>query len=137
MIDWFNCLGEPIWPENVAYGVIEARKMDVEEPPYAFDTIYKWVDNVALHIEADEPKKAIDLARDRLDLTGTYRLLGALCVGPHDGIPRKIGDECYICSRVFDHQEWDYRHLTGGASAGETWIYTCPNCDVETIEVGT
>lgn len=46
--------------------------------------------------------------------------------------------ECHNCGEPWnDGDEWDVRHLHGGPSAGETWMYECPNCEHETFEVGT
>lgn len=138
MLDWFDCLGEEVRPENKAYAVLEARKMGVDMERYSPVTEYTWVCDIANYVESDEPRKAIGRARDILDLTGTHRLMAALCIGPRHGIPRRAdGDECHICGEEFDADEWHERHVTGGASAGESWIYQCPNCEVETVDVGT
>jgi len=51
--------------------------------------------------------------------------------------PLDDGDPCPECGHPFDAEEWDERHLCGGPSIGEDWLYTCPNCDQETCEVGT
>jgi hypothetical protein len=51
--------------------------------------------------------------------------------------PLEEGDPCPECGHPFDPDEWDVRHLHGGASLGETWIYSCPGCGQETAEVGT
>jgi Zn finger protein HypA/HybF involved in hydrogenase expression len=46
--------------------------------------------------------------------------------------------ECHNCGEPWnDGDGWDERHLHGGASAGETWKYECPNCGFETFECGT
>ena len=45
--------------------------------------------------------------------------------------------ECHNCGESWnDGEEWDERHLHGGPSLGETWMYRCPNCGFETFEVG-
>lgn len=45
---------------------------------------------------------------------------------------------CHNCGEPWNGgEEWDERHLHGGPSAGETWLYTCPGCGEETFEVGT
>ena len=51
--------------------------------------------------------------------------------------PEEADEQCPKCGRDFDSDEWDVRHLHGGPSIGEDWKYTCPNCDRETITVGT
>ncbi len=51
--------------------------------------------------------------------------------------PLEDGEPCPECGYEFDHEEWDVRHLHGGPSAGESWIYECPSCEQETAEVGT
>lgn len=74
-VGWFDALGSDVPTAQRLYAAQEARNMglDVEDSS-------EWVDEVATHIEWDEPKLAIETARDRLDLTGTYRFLAALCV---------------------------------------------------------
>lgn len=52
-------------------------------------------------------------------------------------LPLEEGDPCPECGYEFDSDEWDVRHLTGGAGLGEDWIYTCPSCEKETCSVGT
>jgi len=51
----------------------------------------------------------------------------------------KLDDaECPNCGEPWDEGiAWDKRHFHGGASAGETWKYACPNCGFATFEVGT
>lgn len=51
--------------------------------------------------------------------------------------PGETDGECHRCGYDFDADEWEVRHLHGGASAGETWKYTCPECEKETVQVGT
>lgn len=51
--------------------------------------------------------------------------------------PLDNGDPCPECGHSFDADEWDVRHLRGGASAGESWIYKCPGCEQETCSIGT
>jgi len=43
---------------------------------------------------------------------------------------------CPNCGRTYD-DEWTVRHLSGGPQIGETWLYTCPKCNNETLECGT
>lgn len=47
------------------------------------------------------------------------------------------GEPCPECGYEFDSDEWEVRHLTGGDTVGEDWIYTCPGCDQETCMIGT
>lgn len=47
------------------------------------------------------------------------------------------GEPCPECGYEFDADEWDDRHVHGGASLGEDWIFTCPNCEKETCVIGT
>jgi len=51
--------------------------------------------------------------------------------------PQYNNNRCHNCDMPFVPDQWEVRHLHGGASAGETWKYGCPNCLNETIEVGT
>jgi hypothetical protein len=45
---------------------------------------------------------------------------------------------CHNCGEPWNGGEgWDERHLSGGPSLGEDWMYTCPGCGEETFEVGT
>jgi transcription elongation factor Elf1 len=53
--------------------------------------------------------------------------------------PRKSleeGEPCPNCGHEFDSDEWDVRHLSHGPSIGETWLYTCPDCEKETCSIG-
>jgi hypothetical protein len=46
--------------------------------------------------------------------------------------------ECHNCGEPWNGgEDWDESHYHGGASAGEDWKYTCPNCGFQTFEVGT
>lgn len=51
--------------------------------------------------------------------------------------PLEDGDPCPECGHPFDSDEWDVRHLHGGPSAGESWLYTCPGCEQETCVIDT
>ena len=50
--------------------------------------------------------------------------------------PLENGEPCPECGHSFDADAWDVRHING-PSLGESWLYTCPNCEQETAEVGT
>jgi len=58
---------------------------------------------------------------------------------PTKSLPLETEDaECHNCGEPWnDGEDWDVRHLHGGPSAGETWLYECPGCERETFEVGT
>lgn len=43
--------------------------------------------------------------------------------------------ECPNCGHAWDDEDWIEHHYHGGASAGESWKYECPNCERETFEV--
>lgn len=47
------------------------------------------------------------------------------------------GEPCPECDYPYDSDEWDCRHLHGGPALGESWLYTCPNCEQETCTIGT
>jgi hypothetical protein len=47
------------------------------------------------------------------------------------------GEPCPECGYEFNADEWDVRHLYGGAWAGESWVYECPNCEQETCIIST
>lgn len=51
--------------------------------------------------------------------------------------PLEDGEPCPECGYLFDSDEWDVRHVHGGPSLGEDWIYTCPGCEQETCVIGT
>jgi hypothetical protein len=51
--------------------------------------------------------------------------------------PLDEGEPCPECGYTYDSDEWEVRHLHGGDTLGETWLYTCPSCEQETCEVGT
>lgn len=51
------------------------------------------------------------------------------CIPEHD-------PKCPNCGYAFESDEWDVRHLHGGPSLGESWHYTCPRCNNETLECG-
>ncbi len=46
-------------------------------------------------------------------------------------------DPCPECGYPFDPGEWETRHLRGGPTPGETWLYTCPDCEQETVKIAT
>lgn len=76
---WFDCLGNDVPYSHRALAAEKAREMGVsldgsEEIEY--------IGGIADAIERDRPNEAIAKARKKLDLTGTYRLLAYLCVGP-------------------------------------------------------
>lgn len=74
-VGWFDALGNKIPEEQREAAIREARKMGVEASDDS-----PWVREVAVLVEKDCPKEAIETARVHLDLTGTYRFLAALCV---------------------------------------------------------
>lgn len=82
--------------------------------------------------------------RDPVDMGGSIRFLHSsgrrreiLIYGPKCE-PLENGDPCPECGYEFDHEEWDCREVAPGApTAGQTWNYTCPRCNLETATVGT
>lgn len=53
--------------------------------------------------------------------------------------PKPIPEQdpaCPNCGYDFDSDEWDEQHFHAGASAGESWHYTCPKCNNETLMCG-
>ncbi|MWG36508.1 hypothetical protein [Halomarina oriensis] len=55
------------------------------------------------------------------------------------GAPRTIPEHdpsCPNCGEPFDSDEWHERHLSSGPALGESWHYTCPRCNNETLECG-
>lgn len=51
--------------------------------------------------------------------------------------PLDDGDPCPACGHTFDPDQWDVRHISRGPTLGETWKYTCPECEQETCSIGT
>jgi RNase P subunit RPR2 len=51
--------------------------------------------------------------------------------------PEKNNNRCHNCDMPFVPDQWEVRHINTPNTVGETWIYTCPSCDEETIEIGT
>lgn len=45
------------------------------------------------------------------------------------------GEPCPECGYPFG-DDWDERHVHGGPSLGEDWIYECPGCEQETCVIG-
>lgn len=46
------------------------------------------------------------------------------------------GEPCPECGYEFGN-DWSVRHVHGGAWAGESWVYECPNCEQETCVIET
>lgn len=46
-------------------------------------------------------------------------------------------EPCPECYFPFVPRLWPVRHLHGGPSVGESWIYTCPYCLQETCVIRT
>jgi len=44
--------------------------------------------------------------------------------------------ECHNCGEPWDEDNWSVRHIHGGPSPAETWMYECPGCERETFQVG-
>ena len=95
---WFDALGEPVPHERRARAAEQCREMGLE---LSGEEEMDYIDPIASAIEDDKPQTAISLARERLDLTGSYRLLAYLCVDAMD--------------------EWEpaTEHLVDGGDAGE------------------
>ncbi len=60
---------------------------------------------------------------------------------PGDYEPRRdipeTDPKCPNCGYPFDAEEWDERHICRGPHPGESWHYTCPKCNNETLGCGT
>lgn len=80
--DWFEALGNEV-PES--HRKLAWRKavteMGVKEEHTKSD-VKGWVEDMAEKIEDDDPEAAIAIGRGVLDMTGAYRVLAYLCVGP-------------------------------------------------------
>lgn len=76
--NWFQALGEPVPYERRAKAAEQAREMGLE---LSGSEEMEYIGPIAEAIEDDRPNEAIARARERLDLSGSYRLLAYLCVG--------------------------------------------------------
>lgn len=82
---WFDALGEEVPEENRKLAWKKAAQMGVtSEDVGAWDGITEWVNDMANAVEDDRPKDAIMIAREALDMTGAYRVIGYVCIGPVD-----------------------------------------------------
>jgi len=50
--------------------------------------------------------------------------------------PEANNNRCHNCDMPFVPEQWDERHINPPGSIAESWIYKCPSCDEETVEVG-
>lgn len=105
--NWYEALGNPVPYKQRARAADQARAMGLDLDGEAEA---EFIDPIAKAVENDRPSEAMALARERLDLTGTYRLLAYLCVDPEaaaqspdDGVPDDVpfGDECPACEEVW------------------------------------
>jgi len=77
---WFDSLGEEVPEVNRELAREKARsEMDLKLSEEDMD---RYIDSIAVAIEEDCPEDAIPLSRTELDVTGAFRLLAYLCVGP-------------------------------------------------------
>jgi len=51
--------------------------------------------------------------------------------------PERNNNRCHNCDMPFVPEQWEVRHINTPNTVGETWKYTCPSCDEETVEIGT
>jgi len=51
--------------------------------------------------------------------------------------PEANNNRCHNCDMPFVPDQWGVRHVSAPDSLGESWIYKCPSCDEETVEIGT
>jgi len=75
---WFDALGSEVSESQRESAVDEAEKIGLEI------SIRPWIDRIADYIENDRPDDAIEETQERLDPTGTYRLLAVLCTPSTD-----------------------------------------------------
>lgn len=90
---------------------------------------------IKAHRNDERPPVAFGPSRRLLHSSGRKRRL--LTWGPRR---RSLdeGDPCPECGYAYDSEEWDCREVAPGSpSAGRTWNYTCPRCQMETCSVGT
>lgn len=73
-IGWFEALGSEVTQAQRKQAALEAWDMGVP-----VDHEDDWLIRIAHAIELNRPDDAIFVARERLDLVGTYRFLGAMC----------------------------------------------------------
>lgn len=78
---WFDALGEPVPDSHRRFATEFADDVGAMVEP---QNSRAWVDSIASAIERDMPETAVERAKQHLDVTGAYRLLSYLCVGPSD-----------------------------------------------------
>lgn len=103
MNNWHQCLGGeiPIRQRKAAWR--ECQKMELN------GVSMTWVHEVANLVENDEPKKAIAEAREKLDVTGTYRFLAVLCVSSEEENMTK--KKCKQCGDPIDNNNEEFCNL--------------------------
>lgn len=75
--DWFDAFGESVPHERRARAADQAREMGLD---LSGEEEMEYIGPIAEAIENDRPNRAIARARERLDVTGAYRLLAHLCL---------------------------------------------------------
>jgi len=50
--------------------------------------------------------------------------------------PEANNNRCHNCDMPFVPDQWDERTVSAPDSLGKTWLYTCPSCDEETVQMG-
>lgn len=50
--------------------------------------------------------------------------------------PEECDGQCYHCGHSFDEEEWEVQHYNFPV-IGESWVYECPSCYEQTVEVAT
>ena len=79
--NWHEALGNSIPHENRALAAKKAREMGLSMHG---EEEMEFITPIAKAIENDRPNEAIAKTREKFDLTGTYRFLAYLCVGPSE-----------------------------------------------------
>lgn len=127
---WFEALGEPVPDERRRIAAQKACEMGLAPGDDAL--VRQWIDRVAEAIERDCPETAIERARQKLDLTGAFRLLGYLCVEPEDH-----GSQLYVTELLCSHCERsvDFAHRGPSVPVDQDAplpsVSHCPLCAAE------
>lgn len=70
----FDAMGEPVPDERVREARRHAERIGCNDAGF--------VDTMARAVANDRPAKAMNTAREHVDLTGAYRILAVLCAHP-------------------------------------------------------
>jgi hypothetical protein len=50
--------------------------------------------------------------------------------------PEANNNRCHNCDMPFVPDQWDVREVGAPDTVGKDWLYTCPSCNEETVQIG-